>query len=114
MPSIPDEYAWAQDERPVATFSSGAMDFLRYSWPYFFLALLGVGLGCIGFFVPAKEGPVVGMIMGVVGVLAAAGVIAWGVVVWQKLVHHVRLYPDGVLWLENGRWRGARWGEIEE
>jgi hypothetical protein len=114
MPPIPDKYDWARDERPTATFSAGPVDFLRYTWPYFFFAALALGFACIGFFVPAREAPVVGMIVGLVGVLIAVAMVAWGAVVWTKVVRHARLYPDGVMWLEGGRWRGARWDEIEE
>src|SRR5690606_13794999 len=93
--------------RPEETYYSGPMDYFCSTWGHELVAVLAVGLGLIGIFVPAKERPIVRMIIGVVIGLLAVGLEACCSVAWPMEIHHVRLYPSLVLRLEKGGDAGA-------
>src|SRR5262249_28089965 len=65
-----DDEDWTE-ERPVSRHRAGFGDFFRFCWPSLFLAGLCLIFACVGFFVPAKEGPLVGRIVGMVSLVGA-------------------------------------------
>src|SRR5262245_50193591 len=102
------------EEPPVSRHRAGAAGFFSYCWAPLFFAALCLGLGCIGFFVPAKEGPVVGYTMGTIGVLGALACLVWAVVIYTRLIKHVDVHDGGVVWRDAGGRRRAAWEDIRD
>ncbi len=106
--SIDDDW-W--EERPVSRHRADFGGIVAQTWAFFFFAALCAGLACIGFFVPAKEGPVVGAVMGVIGAAGALGFIGFGIYRYAMLIKDVDLHDGGVVW--NGGRQMAGWDDIK-
>lgn len=114
IPRIPDKYDWAQDTRPVSTFTMGVGGFFRSIGAALICGVLALVLALVGFFAPVKEGPVVAMTMGILCSAGLVGCVIWGVFSCLAPIKHVRVYEDGVLWISKGKWYGALWEDIDE
>jgi hypothetical protein len=114
MPPIPSKYAWARQAQPTSSHATNLGGYLRYSFGQLFMGVLCLCFSAAGFFVPAKEGPVVAMSIGAVFLVLAAACFVWAAVRCSKLIAEVDVYPDGVLWLQGAEFRGARYDEIAE
>ena len=110
--SVDDEDWW--EEKPVSRHRAGIGGFFVATWAWFFFAALCAALACIGFFVPAKEGPMVGQVVGVIGGAGALACIAWGFVRWAAVVKHVDVHHGGVAWRDCGGEHRAAWDEIRD
>ena len=113
IPDIPERYSWAWKEEPRSSHHATAGGKFKFASLQYFLAILCAVFAGIGFFVPAKEGPVVGFSVGVVFVILAIASIVWGIVTTLRVISIVDVYPSGVLWLQNGDWVGGRWEDLE-
>lgn len=109
--SVDDEDWW--DTKPVARFRAGVGGFFSTQWPCFFFAGLCLVFSAIGFFVPAKEGPMVGRTVGIVCLAGAIACIVWGIVRWGSLIKSVDLHEGGVVWQDGGEHR-ASWDDIKD
>jgi hypothetical protein len=115
MPTIPDDYPWAQDERPRSTHQTSMMGFFNYTANQFGLAFVALFVGGLLLSAHFLQGPqtntlIPGLLFGSLSIPC----VIWAVVSWNGIIKEVRLYDDGVLWLDNGRWRGAAFEDIAE
>jgi hypothetical protein len=101
------------DEPPVSKHRADVGGFIGHTWPFFLLAAMSAGLGCIGFFVPAQEGPMVGLIMGVLGMLGAIALVVAAFWRWTMLIKHVDLHEGGLVW-QDGNKQMAGWDDIKD
>jgi hypothetical protein len=101
------------EERPVSRHRVDFGGALGATWVFFLFAVCCLGLVYAGFFLPAREGPVVGMVMGSLAALGAGGFIAAGAWRWAALVKQVDVYDGGLVWQHGGEQR-AGWDDIEE
>lgn len=99
--------------RPVSKHRADLGGFFGHTWPFFLFASICAILAVIGFFVPAKEGPVVAYIMGGLGTLGAVGFVVAAFWRWAVLIKHVDLYDGGLVWQDGGR-QIAAWDDVKE
>jgi hypothetical protein len=114
-PPIPSTYPWARGNRPSSTHTTGAAGFFRYNSNPFLLAGIFLLIGGLLIGVYFGRGPQTGTLLpGLLFGLVAVPLVVWAIVRFQGLVHEVRLFPEGIVWLQGGQWRGWLWEEIEE
>src|SRR5436190_20987860 len=114
MRDTPRSLAWARDESPVSVHTAGIGGLFRTAWAVFVMAGFTLIMSAVGFFVPAKEGPTVGLIMGLIFLVATLALIIAGIVRFLRFVREVEIYPSGIIWKAEGRRKGAQWEEISE
>jgi hypothetical protein len=101
------------DERPISKHRADVGGFFGHTWAFFLLAAFAAGFGCIGFFVPAQEGPMVGIIIGCIAVPLAIGLVVFGIWRWVMLIKHVDLHEGGLVW-NDGSKQMAGWDDIKD
>lgn len=114
MPPIPSKYAWAKQATPTSSHQAKLGGYLRYCFPQLFLGGLFLCFSAAGFFVPAQEGPLVGIIIGSIFLVLGVACLVWAGVRCGRIIPEVEVYPEGVLWLQGAEFRGARYDEIAE
>jgi hypothetical protein len=101
------------DEPPISKHRADTGGFFGHTWAFFLLAALSAGFGIIGFFVPAQEGPRVGIIIGCITMPLAVGLVVVGIWRWVMLIKHVDLHEGGLVW-NDGSKQMAGWDDIKE
>lgn len=99
------------DARPASKHRAGVGGFFSHTWPLFFFAGLCLVFALIGFFVPAKEGPLVGRTIGICCTIAAVGFLVGVPVRWAMLIKSVDVHDGGVVWDGHNR---AGWNDIKD
>lgn len=114
IPPVPDKFEFATG-RPLSAHTAGLGGWLRFNGAILLLAGIAVLIGGGLLALHLTRGPQANtLIPGLVIAALAVPLVGWAVARSSGLVAEVRLYPDGVVWFEKGRWRGARWEEIDE
>lgn len=114
MSEIPSQFPWAR-RRADSTHVAGLGGFFRSSAPPLMLAAIAAGIGVLLLSVHFTRGPQTNtLIPGSVIAALALPLVIWPLIRFLGGVREVRLYPEGLVWKQGGRWRGWEWHEVEQ